>query len=110
MNRRSFLASVAAALVLDPERALWVPGKKLISIPKPRPPIDFEPWFQVPFEYNAAPGGLKELWESSVLAFAKSGMGPDLSIECADKLVTEWEKRFCPPMYGARPPFTPPRP
>jgi hypothetical protein len=52
----------------------------------------------------------KELWESSVLAFAKSGMGPDLSIECADKLVTEWEKRFCPPLYGARPPFTTPRP
>lgn len=38
-SRRSFLnwglASVAAALVLDPERALWVPGRKLISIPKP---------------------------------------------------------------------------
>lgn len=32
MNRRSFLAAIAAALVLDPERALWVPRKKLISI------------------------------------------------------------------------------
>ena len=33
MNRRSFLSALAASLVLDPERALWVPGKKLISIP-----------------------------------------------------------------------------
>jgi len=38
MNRRAFLASLggAAALALDPERALWVPGAKLISIPAPR--------------------------------------------------------------------------
>lgn len=37
MNRRgflSFLGAGAAALALDPERAPWVPGKKLISIPK----------------------------------------------------------------------------
>lgn len=36
MNRRSFLASLfgAAALILDPDRELWLPGKKLISIPK----------------------------------------------------------------------------
>lgn len=36
MNRRGFLgAAIAAAagLALDPERALWTPGKKLISIP-----------------------------------------------------------------------------
>jgi hypothetical protein len=40
MNRRSFfssLAGAAAALSLDPDRALWVPGRKLISIPKPAP-------------------------------------------------------------------------
>lgn len=37
MNRRAFLVSVAAVLTLDPERALWVPGKKLISVPAPRP-------------------------------------------------------------------------
>ena len=42
-TRRSFLASVAAALAgaaafeKDPERALWVPGKKLISVPAPGP-------------------------------------------------------------------------
>ena len=37
MNRRAFfgsLAALAAGAVLDPERPLWVPGKKLISIPK----------------------------------------------------------------------------
>jgi hypothetical protein len=36
LNRRSFLAILAAGLALDPERMLWLPGKKLISIPKPR--------------------------------------------------------------------------
>lgn len=36
-SRRGFLASLAgaAAIALDPERALWVPGAKLISIPRP---------------------------------------------------------------------------
>jgi hypothetical protein len=37
LSRRNFLASLAAAVsAFDPERALWVPGKKLISIPPPR--------------------------------------------------------------------------
>ena len=35
MNRRGFLAALMGAAVLDPERLLWVPGRKLISIPKP---------------------------------------------------------------------------
>jgi hypothetical protein len=38
MNRRGFfqmLAGVAAAGAVDPERLLWTPGKKLISIPAP---------------------------------------------------------------------------
>ena len=34
-TRRGFLASLAAALTLDPERLLWVPGKRVVSIPKP---------------------------------------------------------------------------
>lgn len=34
MNRRSFLATLAAGLTLDPERLLWRPGAKMISIPK----------------------------------------------------------------------------
>lgn len=45
MNRRGFLSlfgAVAAAAALDPERLLWVPGAKVISIPKPRV-ITFEP-------------------------------------------------------------------
>lgn len=33
MNRR-FFTSLLAGAVLDPERLLWVPGAKLISIPK----------------------------------------------------------------------------
>lgn len=38
MNRRGFLGAIAAAVAgatLDPDRALWVPGRKLISIPAP---------------------------------------------------------------------------
>ncbi len=42
MNRRGFLGAFLAAAVLDPERLLYVPGKKLISIPAPtRPEIYF---------------------------------------------------------------------
>jgi len=40
MNRRGFLRALgigATVLALDPEKALWTPGKKLISIPKPAP-------------------------------------------------------------------------
>ena len=36
MNRRGFLSTLAAGLVLDPEQLLWKPGAKLISIPRPR--------------------------------------------------------------------------
>jgi hypothetical protein len=35
LSRRSLLGLLAASVV-DPERLLWVSGKKLISIPKPR--------------------------------------------------------------------------
>ncbi len=35
MNRRGFLAALIAGTAFDPERLLWVPGKKLISIPRP---------------------------------------------------------------------------
>lgn len=37
ISRRSFFSAAAAALSLDPERLLWVPGAKLYSIPKPQP-------------------------------------------------------------------------
>ncbi len=39
MNRRLFLSTLAAGLAgatLDPEKLLWTPGKKLISIPAPQ--------------------------------------------------------------------------
>lgn len=35
MNRRQLLKMLAGAMVMDPERLLWVPGKKMISIPAP---------------------------------------------------------------------------
>lgn len=38
VNRRSFigaLGALAATMVLDPDRALWVQGAKTISIPAP---------------------------------------------------------------------------
>lgn len=37
MNRRAFFSTIAAGLAAaaDPERLLWTPGKKLISIPRP---------------------------------------------------------------------------
>lgn len=38
-TRRGFLGLLAAGLALDPERLLWRPGAKLISVPAPpRPP------------------------------------------------------------------------
>lgn len=33
MNRRGFIGSLLATAVIDPEKLLWVPGKKHISIP-----------------------------------------------------------------------------
>ena len=39
MTRRALFASLAAAFVLDPERLLWKPGAKLISVPAPVPPF-----------------------------------------------------------------------
>ncbi len=39
MRRRGFLsaiAAIAAGAVLDPDRLLWVPGRKVISIPRER--------------------------------------------------------------------------
>jgi hypothetical protein len=40
-TRRGFLgavlSTVCAAAAIDPERLVWLPGKRLISIPKPRP-------------------------------------------------------------------------
>jgi hypothetical protein len=41
VNRRGFLSALIAAgtaAAIDPEKLLWEPGRKLISIPKPGPP------------------------------------------------------------------------
>lgn len=38
LNRRGFLGALGAAIAgatLDPERALWIPSRKLISVPAP---------------------------------------------------------------------------
>lgn len=35
LSRRGFLSSLAAAFILDPEKLLWKPGAKLISVPVP---------------------------------------------------------------------------
>jgi hypothetical protein len=52
MNRRGFLGllgAFAASAVLDPEKLLWEPGKKLISIPAPSQiimsPADYQALF-----------------------------------------------------------------
>jgi hypothetical protein len=36
LSRRGFLGALLGTAVLDPKRLLWIPGKKLISIPRPR--------------------------------------------------------------------------
>lgn len=46
MNRRGFLTALlssAAAVAIDPERLLWVPGRKLISIPAPASTLTMMP-------------------------------------------------------------------
>lgn len=40
ISRRGFLAALLAAFVADPDKLLWVPGRKDISIPKPTVAID----------------------------------------------------------------------
>jgi hypothetical protein len=51
MNRRGFLATIAAALVADPEKLLWEPNKKFISIPRPS-----REWMQMIVNPRQAPG------------------------------------------------------
>lgn len=48
MTRRALFGLMAAA-ALDPEKLLWVPGKKLISIPKPGPKLGDESWVRVTY-------------------------------------------------------------
>jgi hypothetical protein len=55
VNRRGFLAAALGALAYDPERALWTPGKKLISIPRP---VDLYAFALR--ELNRMPGRMRE--------------------------------------------------
>ena len=48
IDRRGFLSLLASA-VLDPERPLWLPGRKLISIPKPIRQTLHWTWHSDPF-------------------------------------------------------------
>jgi hypothetical protein len=47
VNRRGFLASLAGAatIALDPERALWVPRRKLISVARRRNVLVTPEWY-----------------------------------------------------------------
>ncbi len=73
MNRRGFLGAVAGALagaVYDPERALWRPGAKLISIPSQ---------LRVRHEFKLLaelPGRIDSLWTAGerLLALTQSGL------------------------------------
>lgn len=80
MTRRSLFASLLATAAMDPEKLLWVPGKKFISVPKPRPhifylpnPIRFSPklkYITLPTMANQIDGGrvqIIETWNSILL-------------------------------------------
>lgn len=61
MNRRGFLSLLGAAASFDPERLLWVPGAKHISIPRVRSIEDevddwrfIEVGFSIPMDYDDA--------------------------------------------------------
>jgi hypothetical protein len=76
MNRRGFFGSLAAILAgatLDPEKLLWVPRKKLISIPPPR-------WAGIDLGLDDGTG--------IVIRFTRTNIAPPW----ADEPV--WEKRF----------------
>lgn len=60
MNRRSFLAALAAGLALDPERALWRPGAKLISVPKP-PSVLISEYFRTSLTFSLSNLSSEEL-------------------------------------------------
>lgn len=67
-TRRGFLATLIGAAVLDPERLLWVPGKKMISIPKSvAEPTNLEIWqivttpIEFTFEWQGVGGVPEEL-------------------------------------------------
>ena len=69
MNRRSFFSVLAGATAasFDPERLLWVPGRKLVSIPKQLAPFSrdsmlmlLQASLEYQRQYNAMWSGLIE--------------------------------------------------
>jgi hypothetical protein len=59
MDRRGFLSALIAAgtaATIDPDKLLWEPGRKLISIPRHRMPRNF--WYCVEFETFSGKQGL----------------------------------------------------
>jgi hypothetical protein len=64
MDRRGFLGALFGAAVLDPERLLWVPGQKMISIPAPR--------MVTPDDALKAVNDLISLWAGEPLTFHPS--------------------------------------
>jgi len=62
------VAAIAGA-TLDPERLLWVPGKKLVSIPKPVREYLLELNCQLFFPRYSANGGLADDWDYYVGRF-----------------------------------------
>jgi hypothetical protein len=97
MQRRTFLASLIATAVLDPERLLWVPGRKTISIPSPRE------WLWINLRETQATG-----------LFSNGGRFPgdvvtympldELSAIC--KKAYENHKTFCRQTFGKFEPLT----
>ena len=79
MNRRAFL-SLAAAAALDPDRLLWIPGRKLISIPAKLavvPPCPFRIYAHMQGDEAVAGtmnGLLRHRWRSDSIFGLKSRM------------------------------------
>jgi hypothetical protein len=72
MNRRGFLAALSAAFVADPERLLWTPGAKLISIPAPivwpKPPFDHAMFERAWQPGSFAPDHITREWQRYFVA------------------------------------------
>ena len=63
MTRRVLFAVLAGA-VLDPERLLWRPGARLISIPTPPPPPVITPHFIRVYAHDPANASTAEVLEA----------------------------------------------
>jgi hypothetical protein len=102
-SRRGFLAvlgaAAGAAAVVDPERALWRPGARLISVPRP---IALERAYQVEFELSS-----EDLF-LSLEQFQQRYISPaaEALVNMIDKDVrrhyrrVRFERLFCPERMG----------